>query len=76
MSSAYEEFTGFAVHEDNENISARKTKRHDLQGQAPANKRAALGTITNTDDLRVQPRRTAKQVRIRMALSALATNNV
>ncbi|KAK2169775.1 hypothetical protein LSH36_7g15015 [Paralvinella palmiformis] len=61
MSSAYEEFTGFAVHEDNENISARKTKRHDLQGQAPANKRAALGTITNTDDLRVQPRRTAKQ---------------
>lgn len=61
MSTVYEEFTGFVVHEDNENISARKTKRHDVQGQAPANKRAALGTITNNDNVRLQPRRTAKQ---------------
>ena len=51
------------IHEDSaENVHAgqRKTKRDDMQGKAPANKRAALGTITNMT--RIQPSRVAKQV--------------
>ena len=59
-------FGGITIHQDAaENIGSqaiRKTKRDDLQGKPPANKRAALGTITNTT--RIQPSRAAKQASV------------
>ncbi len=67
MSNPFGDFgsTGIAIHqeipENQAGQAIRKTKRDDLQGKPPANKRAALGTITNTT--RIQPSRAAKQVR-------------
>lgn len=59
-------FGGIVIHQDvSENPAGqglRKTKREDLQGKPPANKRAALGTITNTT--RVQPTRAVKLVSV------------
>ena len=56
--------SGITIHQDisseNANAALRKNKlQDDLQGKPPANKRAALGLITNTT--RVQPSRAAKQ---------------
>lgn len=64
MSAAFgtEGFAGFSIHSDeseNANALRGKTKREDIQGKPPANKRAALCALnTNT---RVQPHRAAKQ---------------
>lgn len=60
MSSAFENI-GFNIHQDGAENAARKTKRDDMQGKPPANKRAALGTLTNVSNTRVQPHRAAKQ---------------
>ena len=68
MSNPFGNFGGIVIHQDiSENVGGqamRKTKREDLQGKPPANKRAALGTITNTT--RIQPSRAAKQVSLNL----------
>lgn len=63
MSNPFGNVGGIQIYQDPENVAnpgLRKTKRDDIPlKQQPANKRAALGLITNTT--RVQPFRAAKQ---------------
>ena len=64
MSNPFGNIGGIQIYQDPENMNnpgLRKMKRDDIPlKQQPANKRAALGVITNS--LRVQPSRAAKQV--------------
>lgn len=62
MSDTFGRLGGIAIHQDIaenlENPANRKTRRDEASGKMPANKRAALGTITNSS--RIQPFRAAK----------------
>ena len=64
MSDTFGRLGGIAIHQDIaenlENPANRKTRRDEASGKMPANKRAALGTITNSS--RIQPFRAAKLV--------------
>lgn len=63
MSSIFGSSTGITIHKDNsENVAnPRRMKKDDMLGKPPANKRAALGTITNLSTKSQLPR-AAKQV--------------